>query len=464
MAEKFGTVVIGSGPGGYVAAIRAAQLGQKVAIVERESLGGVCLNWGCIPTKALLQSTHVLEAAREANLYGIDVKVVGPDLARVVARSREVAATMSRGVQFLLNKANVAVIPGTGMLEGAGVVRVTAEDQPPRQLKAEHIIIATGARPRALPNLPIDGEKVISYRQALALTRLPESMAIIGSGAIGAELAQFYHTLGTQVTLIEALPNLLPLEDDDVSRAIGRAFRKVKMKTLTNAKVLGVDTRGALCQLEVETAKGVEPLEAEVVLSAVGVAANIENLGLEQLGVATERGKILVDEHYRTNVPSIYAIGDVIPTPALAHVASAEATHCAEVIAGGNPPLVNYAVVPACTYTTPEVASVGARERDLQKENQPYLVGNFPFTASGKATALGAREGFVKLLLSAADHRILGAHIVGTSATEMIAELALAMQTGVTAEQLHHTIHPHPTLSEAVMEATAAALGCCAHL
>lgn len=457
-------IVIGSGPGGYVAAVRAAQLGMRVAIVERENIGGVCLNWGCIPTKALLQSAHVCQTVRDAHLFGVDVPPATVDLERVVARSREVAATMSKGVQYLLDKAKVEIIEGHGSLLSAKEVKVQPAEGDAKTLTAKHIIIATGARSRQLPSLPIDGQKIIGYREALVQTVLPKSMAIIGSGAIGCELAEFYHSLGTQVTLIEALPALLPLEDDDVSRAVGRAFRKAKIKTMTSAKVLQVDTDRANCLVHVETSKGVERLEVEKVLSAVGVMPNVEDLGLEALGVTMERGRIAVDEHFATNIPGVYAIGDVIPTPALAHVASAEAIHCVEHIAGLKPHAVNYDVVPACTYTTPEVASVGLRERTAKEQGVEYVVGNFPFTASGKATAMGTRDGFVKLIFEGGSHKILGAHIVGASATEMIAELALAIEKGITAEEIHATIHPHPTLSEAVMEAASQALGRCVHL
>lgn len=461
---KYDVLVLGSGPGGYVAAVRAAQLGMKTAIVERENLGGVCLNWGCIPTKALLQSAHVCQAVTSAQLYGVDVFNVEANMPRIVARSREVAATMSKGVQFLLNKAKVDIIEGTGKLISPNNVEVTPAEGAPTRIQADKIIIATGARSRQLPTLPIDGEKIIGYREALVQQTVPASLAIIGSGAIGCEFAEFYHSLGCQVTLIEALPNLLPLEDDDVSKAIGRAFRKAKIKTMTKAKVLQVETDRDVCLLHVETAKGIERIEAQKVLSAVGITPNTEGIGLEELGISTERGRIPVNEHYETAVAGVFAIGDVIATPALAHVASAEAVHCVEYIAGLNPHPVDYNVIPACTYTTPEVASVGLREREAKERGVEYIVGSFPFTASGKATAMGQRDGFVKLLFAADTHATLGAHIVGASATEMIAELALAIRKGITAEELHATIHPHPTLSEAVMEAAAAALGVCVHL
>lgn len=457
-------LVIGAGPGGYVAAIRGAQLGLKTAIVERESLGGVCLNWGCIPTKALLQSAHVYTSALGANSFGVQVNQAMVNVPQIVARSREVAASMSKGVQFLLNKAEVEVIEGHGSLVAPGRVQVKGADGATRSVEAKHIIIATGARSRELPMLPIDGKHIIGYREALVLDEHPEKLAIVGSGAIGSELAEYFHCLGVEVTLIEALPNLLPLEDDDVSRAVGRAFRKAKIKTMTNAAVQKVETSKKGCVVHVKTRKGEETLEVDMVLSAVGIAPNVENLGLEELGIEMERGRIKVDSHFQTNVKGIHAIGDVIPTIALAHVASAEAIHCVEQICGKNPEPVDYNAAPACTYTTPEVGSVGLRERQAKEQGIEIIVGNFPFTASGKATAMGAREGFVKLIFRADNHVLIGAHVVGANATELIGELTLALKKGLTAEDLHTTIHPHPTLSEGIMEAAAHALGCCVHL
>lgn len=463
---KYDLIVIGSGPGGYVAALRGAQCGMKVALVEREALGGVCLNFGCIPTKALLQSAHLCDAIRNAAVLGVDVRRgTTINFPQVVARSREVAASMSKGVQFLLNKAKVEVVQGEAKLIGAQKIVVTSEDGKESELEGSRIIIATGARSRQLPNLPIDGKYVIGYREALTQTQRPDSLAVIGSGAIGSELALFYNSMGAEVTLIEALPRLVPLEDDDVANAIGRAFRKAKIKTMVGAKLVSCRLENENCILSLETAKGTEELTVNQVLSAVGIQPNTENLGLEALGIETERGRIKVDAHYQTNIPSIYALGDVIPTIALAHVASAEAVACVNyMVREDKAEGVNYDVIPACTYTTPEIGSVGLRERQAKEQGIDYLVGNFPFTASGKATAMGARDGFVKLLFESSSHKLIGAHIVGASATEMIAELALAMQTGVTAETLHHTIHPHPTLSEAVMEAASQALGECVHL
>lgn len=461
---KYDIVVIGAGPGGYVAAIRAAQLGMRVAVVERENLGGVCLNWGCIPTKALLQSAHAFTAAQRAGEFGVIVGDPMVNTERVVERSREVAATMSRGVQFLLNKNKVEVIMGSGRLKGAGSVEVTDGEGKVQTVEAKHIIIATGARVREFPWLPIDGKKVIGYREALVLREFPKRLAVVGSGAIGSELAEYFHCFGVEVTIIEALDRLQPLEDDEVSKAIGREFRKAKIKTMVNAAVQGVDVSGEGCVLRVKTKKGEETVVADMVLAAVGITPNVENLGLEEQGVEMERGRIKVDEYFRTNVEGVYAIGDVIPTMALAHVASAEAVCCVEAIAGLKPALVDYTAVPTCTYTSPEVASVGLRERQAAEQGIEVITGSYPFTASGKATAMGAREGFVKLIFRKDDHRLLGAHIVGAMATELINELALALKQGMTAEQLHGTIHPHPTLGEGVMEAAAAALGSCVHL
>lgn len=457
---RYDLVVIGSGPGGYVAALRGAQLGMKVAIVERENLGGVCLNWGCIPTKALLQSAHVFRTAQDAAAYGVQSGQVMVDVPRVVARSREVAATMSKGVSYLLNKAGVTVVAGEGSLRDAHTVLVKDAEGVLSSLEAKSIIIATGARVRELPFLPIDGKKVIGYRQALLLEELPKSMAVIGSGAIGSELGEYFHCLGVELTIIEALPNLLPLEDEEVSKAVARAFRKQKIKTLVGASVKRVDTTGEGCVVEVESKKGPEQLHVDMVLSAVGIAPNVEGLGLEALGIALERGRIKVDAHYATNVAGVYAIGDVIPTVALAHVASAEAIHCVEHIAGRAVEPLDYGIIPGCYYITPEVASAGLREHQAQEQGIEYIVGKFPFTASGKATAMGARDGFVKLLFRKDNHQLIGAHVVGAQATEQISELALALKHKLTAEDIHATVHPHPTLSEAAMEAAAAALGC----
>ena len=456
---NFDLIVIGSGPGGYVAAIRASQLGMKVAVVERENLGGICLNWGCIPTKALLKSAQVYEYAKHAEAYGIKVDNVSPDFEQIVARSRNVADTMSKGIQFLFKKHNIEVICGFGRLTAANSVEVEAADGTKTTYTAKHIVLATGARSRQLPNLPQDGKRIIGYRQALTLPKLPASMVVVGSGAIGSEFAYFYATMGTKVTLVEYLPNIVPLEDEEVSRTLERAFRKVGITVKTQAAVQSVDTSGELCQVSIESKKGTETVEAEVVLSAVGIAPNVEGIGLEELGIAMERGRVKVDEHYRTNVAGVYAIGDIIATPALAHVASAEAIACVEAIAGLNPAPINYANIPGCTYTTPEVSSVGMSEKAAAEAGRQVKVGKFSFMASGKATAAGQRDGFVKLVLDAETDELLGAHCIGGNVTEMVAGLVVARNLKVKGLDLIHSVHPHPTMSEAIMEAAAAAHG-----
>lgn len=456
-------VVIGSGPGGYVAALHAARAGLRVAVVEREHLGGICLNWGCIPTKALLQSAHVCQAVRQAAEFGVEVGNAEANLVKIIARSREVAANMSKGVRFLLDKAKVEIFIGQGEILAPGEVRVTPAEGDPEVLKAKDIIVATGARSRVIPSLPQDGKRIIGYREALSLTSIPESMAIVGSGAIGCELAEFYSCLGTKVTIIEAMPHLMPQADEDVSKVVGRAFRKAKVKVLTKSLVKKVDVEEYGCRLEVEGAKGVEVLEAEVVLTAVGIAPNTENLGLENLGVRMERGYILADHTGATSVPHIYAIGDVTPRPALAHVASREAELCVDHILGRPVDARRLANIPACTYSSPEVASVGKTERQLEEEGVQYFKGVFHFMASGKATAMGQRDGFVKLLFLEGERTLVGAHIVGANATEMISELCLALDRGLKPEDIYGVMHPHPTLSESVMEAAAAADGVCHH-
>lgn len=462
---SYDIIIIGSGPGGYVAAIRAAQLGLKTAIVEKAELGGVCLNWGCIPTKALLRSAHALEEIRHASSFGIEVcGEIKPDFEKIIERSRGVSAAMSSGVQFLLKKNNISVICGRGKLTSDRGVEVTTADGEKTVYTANNVIIATGARARMLPNIPIDGQKIISYREALTLKTKPESLVVIGSGAIGVELASFYHALGVKVTIVEFLPNIVPLEDEEVSKYLERAFRKDKLSFMTNSSVTNVDTTKDKCVVTVSTPKGEVEIECDKVLSAVGVQANIENLGLEELGVVTERGKIVVDEWYKTSLDGLYAIGDVIPTASLAHVASAEAICCVEKIVGLSPKKVDYSIVPSCVYTSPEISSVGLKEKEAIEKGYEIRVGKFPYTASGKATAMGNKDGFIKLIFDAKTDKLLGAHFIGTNVTEMIMEAVISLELGVTAKQLISTIHPHPTLSEAVMEAAAAAHGEVIHL
>lgn len=453
---KYDIIVIGSGPGGYVAAIKAAQLGFNTAVVECNELGGICLNWGCIPTKALLKSAQALHYAENGASYGFSAENVQADLQAIVARSRGVSATMNKGIEYLFKKNNVQVIKGFGKVLAGGKVEVSSEDDSKTVYEADYIILATGSRAASLPFAPIDGEKIICYRQALVPDRLPKSLAVIGSGAIGSEFAFFYRSLGVDVTLIEFMPQILPVEDEDTAAQISRSFRKMGMKVMVSSSVKSVDTSGDLCKLVVETKRGEEIVEAEQVLSAVGVRPNTEGIGLEELGVEMNRGKIVVDGNYKTSVDGLYAIGDIIPTQALAHVASAEAEYCVKAIAGKNPAPIDYGNIPGCTYITPEVASVGITEKKAKEQGLDYRVGKFPFTASGKATAAGARDGFVKLIVDAATDRILGAHLVGDNVSEMIGGIVVARNMGVTAKQLVDSVFPHPTMSEAIMEAAAA--------
>ena len=458
--NEFDIIIIGSGPGGYVAAVRASQLGMKVAVVEKAETGGICLNWGCIPTKALLKSAQVLDYVRHAADYGINAgEAPAPDFGAVIARSRGVAEAMSKGVQYLFKKYNVPVISGFGRLKGAGAVEVEAADGTKEIYSAKHIIIATGARSRELPNLRQDGKKIIGYREAMTLPSLPASMVVVGSGAIGSEFAGFYRSMGTEVTLVEFMPRLLPIEDDEVSRTLERSFKKARMKIMVNSTVEKVDTSGDKCIVTIKTPKGEETVEADVVLSAVGITPNIEGIGLEETGVKTDRGRIVVDEFYRTSVNGVYAIGDIVPGPALAHVASAEAIVCVEKIGGRNPHPVDYSNIPGCTYTTPEVASCGMTEEAAKAAGIETKIGKFMFMASGKASAAGAREGFVKLVFNAADDKLIGGHLIGMNVTEMISSLVTARKMGATAHDLMTSIHPHPTMSEGIMEAAAAALG-----
>jgi dihydrolipoamide dehydrogenase len=462
---NFDLIVIGSGPGGYVAAIRAAQLGLKTAVVEKAELGGVCLNWGCIPTKALLKSAQVFNYMKHAADYGVTLKEEPvADFTSMVKRSREVAAGMSKGIQYLFKKNKIEHLAGTGKIKPGKTVEVTAEDGSTTEYTASHIIMATGARSRELKGLEQDGKKVIGYRKAMTLDKQPESMVIVGSGAIGSEFAFFYNSIGTKVTLIEYMPNILPVEDEEVSKQLARSFKKQGITIMTDSTVESVDTKGKLCKVQVKTKKGNETIEAEIVLSAVGIAPNIEELGLEDTGIEQEKGKIKVDQYYRTNVEGYYAIGDIVHGPALAHLASHEGIICVEAIAGKNPEPIDYGNVPGCTYTNPEVASVGMTEKAARDAGYELKIGKFPYSASGKASAAGNKDGFVKLVFDAKYGELLGAHMIGDNVTEMIAELVMARKLETTAEELIKGIHPHPTMSEAVMEAAAAAYDEVIHL
>ena len=463
----FDLLVIGSGPGGYVAAIRAAQLGMKVGVVERESLGGICLNWGCIPTKALLKSAQVFEYLLHAENYGIKIGKPKADLPAMVKRSREVAGGMSKGIQFLFKKNKITHIAGYGKLLPGKQVEVTDAEGKKTTYTAPHILLATGARAKALPNLPIDGKKIIAYRQALSLEKIPKRLLVVGAGAIGVEFAYFYNAIGSEVTIVEFMEQgLVPREDADISKELTRHFKKAGIKVLGNTSVEEADTKGKTLKVKVKNRKTgkEEILECDLILSAAGIQPNTEEIGLETLGIKTDRGFIQVDEYYRTNVPGIYAIGDVIPTAALAHVASAEGITCVEAIAGMKPEPVDYNNIPACTYCQPEVASVGYTEQAAKEAGYEIKVGKFPFSASGKAKAAGASEGFVKLIFDAKYGELLGAHMLGANVTEMIAEIVVARKLETTGHEMIKSIHPHPTMSEAIMEAAAAAYGEVIHL
>lgn len=461
---SYDIIVVGSGPGGYVAAIRASQLGKKVAVVERESLGGICLNWGCIPTKALLKSANVFEYLNHAADYGITVGEAKADFPAIVKRSRGVAQGMSNGISFLLKKNKVDVINGTAKLTKDKKLQVTDGDGGTKTLEAPHIILATGARSRELPNVKIDGKKVIGYREALVLENQPKKMVVIGSGAIGCEFAYFYNAIGTEVTIVEYLPTILPREDEEVSKQAERSFKKQGIKVLTDSAVESVDTSGEGCKVTVKTKKGQEVIECDIVLSATGITPNTENIGLEELGIKLDKGLVQVDEFYRTNVEGIYAIGDIVPGPALAHVASAEGITCVEKICGEHTQPINYENIPGCTYCSPEVASVGMTEKQAKEAGYEIKVGKFPFSASGKASAAGAKDGFVKVIFDAKYGEWLGAHMIGANVTEMIAEVVVARNLETTGHEIIKSIHPHPTMSEAIMEAAAAAYGEVIHL
>jgi dihydrolipoamide dehydrogenase len=457
--SKYDVIVLGSGPGGYVTAIRASQLGLKTAIIEKESLGGVCLNWGCIPTKALLKSAQVFDYLKHADSYGLTVKEFDKDFGKVIERSRGVAEGMSKGVQFLMKKNKIEVINGFGKLKPGKKVDVDG-----KEYSADHIIIATGARSRELPNLKQDGKKVIGYREAMTLKKQPKSMIVVGSGAIGVEFAHFYNSMGTEVTIVEFLPNLVPLEDEDVSKQFERSFKKAGIKVMTNSSVEKLDTSGKMVKATVKTSKGEETLEAEIVLSAVGIASNLENIGLEDVGIVTDKGKIMVNDWYQTNIPGYYAIGDVVPGPALAHVASAEGITCVEKIAGLHVEPIDYGNIPGCTYSSPEIASVGMTEKQAKEAGYELKVGKFPFSASGKASASGEKDGFVKVIFDAKYGEWLGCHMIGAGVTDMIAEAVLGRKLETTGHEVLKAIHPHPTMSEAVMEAVADAYGEVIHL
>lgn len=458
-------IIIGTGPGGYVAAIRAAQLGLKTAVIEREALGGICLNWGCIPTKALLKSAQVFEYLNHAADYGIQVKEATADFDAVIKRSRDVAAGMSSGIQYLMKKNKIDVIQGNATLHSGKKVSVKdSANVETTYIATKGIVIATGARSRELPNLPQDGVKVIGYRQAMTLPKLPKKLVVVGSGAIGVEFAYFYNTMGTDVTIVEFMPNIVPVEDIEVSKQLEKSFKKSGIKIMTEASVEHVDTTGKGCVVTVKTSKGEEKIECDVVLSAVGIQANLENFGLAEVGIIQDKGKILVDDFYQTNIPGYFAIGDIVPGPALAHVASAEGIICVEKIAGHHPEPLDYGNIPGCTYCNPEVASVGMTEKAAKDAGHDIKVGKFPFSASGKASAAGVKDGFVKLIFDAKYGELLGAHMIGANVTEMISEIVAVRKLETTGMDLIKTVHPHPTMSEAIMEAAAAAYGEVIHL
>lgn len=461
---NYDLIVIGSGPGGYVAAIRAAQLGLKTAIIEKESLGGICLNWGCIPTKALLKSANVFDYIRHAKDYGITVGEASADFNSIVKRSRDVANGMSRGVQFLMKKNKIEVIMGTASLKPGNKVAVLDASGKTTEYAARHIIVATGSRSKELPAMKQDGKKIIGYREAMVLPQLPKSMVIVGAGAIGCEFAYFYNAMGTKVTLVEFMPAIVPVEDEEISKELEKSYKKQGITVLTGSAVEKVETSGTGCKVTIKTAQGIQIVDCDLVLSAAGVATNIENIGLEATGIKTEKGRVMVDDFYQTNVPGYYAIGDIVKGPALAHVASAEGIICVEKIAGKSPEALDYNNLPGCTYCSPEIASVGLTEKAAKQAGYQLKIGKFPFSASGKASAAGAKEGFVKVIFDAKYGEFLGAHMIGANVTEMIAEVVVARKLETTGHEIIKSVHPHPTMSEAIMEAAAAAYGEVIHL
>jgi dihydrolipoamide dehydrogenase len=460
---KFDIAIIGSGPGGYVAAIRASQLGKSVAIIEKAELGGICLNWGCIPTKALLKSAQVFDYINHAADYGITVGEHKADFDGMIKRSRGVAGGMSKGVEFLMKKNKITVIKGAGKLAGKGKIAVTADGKT-ETVEADHIILATGARSRELPNIKIDGTRVLGYREAMVMPKQPKELLVIGSGAIGMEFAYFYHTIGTKVTIVEFMPRILPIEDEEVSKTMSMTYKKRGIEILTESSVEKVEIIGERCKVTVKTKTGEQVFEVDNVLSAAGVQTNLENLGLEEMGVKTDKGKVVVDEFYRSSVPGVYAIGDIVPGPALAHVASAEGIICIENICGLHAEALNYGNIPGCTYTHPEVASVGLTEAQAKEKGYDIRVGKFPFSASGKASAGGHKEGFVKVIFDKKYGEWLGCHMVGEGVTDMIIEAVVARNLETTGHEILKSVHPHPTMSEAVMEAVAQAYDECIHL
>ena len=463
MSKKL--TIIGSGPGGYVAAIRAAQLGFFVTVIEKAEIGGVCLNWGCIPTKSLLKSAEVFNYSKAASHYGIEIEgTITPNFEKVIQRSRQIALQMSKGIEYLFTKNDITVIKGTATITDKLRVSVKGNDGVDSEIESDYIIIATGARSRSLPSLPIDGKTIIGYREALCLPSLPKTMIVVGSGAIGVEMAYFYATMGTQVTIVEFMPSIVPLVDQDVSDPLERSLKKLKVKVLKDSEVLSISKNESTNIVTLRTPKGELTLEAEIILSAVGIEANADDLGLSQIGVVIEKGRIVVDANYKTSINSIFAIGDIINTPALAHVASSEALACVELLAGHSKKPINYNAIPSCIYTSPEISSVGLSENQANQQAIPYTIGKFPFSALGKATAVGARDGFVKLIFHAQTNKLIGAHMVGYNVTEMLSEIVLALNLDASAHDLLQTIHPHPTMSEAIMEAAAVACGEAIHI